>query len=353
MIGELVELEHDLDAAVVMREQGDPLGRALRHEDRGELRAQALLGGEVADELVDRGRSPDRGVQGDPELGLERAHREVAIVGRAIHAVAGEAAVQRLVTTRRVEAAVEVAELRGEQRERALRHRDIEVDAAPRALATEQRREDPRRGPQRATRKICDLHARQHRRPAGDAAHRERPGQRGVVEVVTCAMRIGSGLAEAADRAQDDLRIRCGEGRVPDAELVHHARPEALDHDIRGRHHPQQRGATGRRLEVERERALPAIHGEEPARQATLAGRQAPQVVANAWVLDLHDIGAEIREHHRQERPRQEPRQIEDAGAGQRACQARWVHFGRAISNSCCSFIASIGSPETRSLPWK
>ena len=28
-------------------------------------------------------------------------------------------------------------------------------------------------------------------------------------------------------------------------------------------------------------------------------------------------------------------------------------HFGRAISNSCWSFIASIGSPETRSLPWK
>ena len=80
---------------------------------------------------------------------------------------------------------------------------------------------------------------------------------------MTGALRIGPGLAVAADRTQDEARVRRDQ-RVPaDAEPIHHAGSKTFDDDVRTGRHPQEGLATGRRLQVERERSLVAIHGEE------------------------------------------------------------------------------------------
>ena len=104
----------------------------------------------------------------------------------------------------RPRAAIEVAELAGDERERAFGHRDIEVGAAAGAVATDERGEDRGRAPQRAAGEVGDLHAGHERRAAGGAAHREHAGEREVADVVAGAIDVRPGLAEAADRAQHD-----------------------------------------------------------------------------------------------------------------------------------------------------
>jgi hypothetical protein len=46
--------------------------------------------------------------------------------------------------------------------------------------------------------------------------------------------------------------------------------------------------------------------------------RREPEVIAAARVLDLVDARAQVREHERRVRPRQEPTEIEDANAFER-----------------------------------
>ncbi len=201
-------------------------------------------------------------------------------------------------------AAIDVAELGGEQREHAFGHRDVEVRAAAGALPPDERAEDRGRAPQRTAGEIRDLHSRHLRRAVARSRHRERARERDVVEVVTGAMRVRPGLAVAADRAHDDARISRGERRVADAELVHHARAKALDDDIRALDHREERVARRGLFEIERERALAAIDREKPARHAALQWWQRAQIITELRILDLDDIRAHVGEHHREERAR-------------------------------------------------
>ncbi len=351
--GQLVGLDDDLDAAVVRREQLLPFARGLAREDRGELAAHARLLGRRADDLGDHRRTSDRGVERDPEFWLERADREPAIVGGAIHAVAREPAVQRLDAARGMRAAIHVAELGGEQRERALGHRDVEVRAAAGALASEQRAEDRGRAPQRAAGEIRDLHAGHRGRPSGGTAHREHARERDVIEIVAGAMRVRPGLAVAADRAHDDLRVLRRQRRVAEAELVHHAGTKALDDDVGALDHRQQRVALRRHLEIERERALAAVDREVACGHAALARRKRAQVIADARILDLDDVRAHVGEDHRQVRTGKQAREVEDLRAAQRVGERPAALGHLARSSRLCSFIASVGSPATWSLPWK
>ncbi len=78
--------------------------------------------------------------------------------------------------------------------------------------------------------------------------------------------------------------------------------------------------------EVERDRAFAAVDGEVVAGLAGVAAvlvlekRRAPAagVIARAWALDLHDVGAEIGEDLPGPWPRQDPAQVEDTDMRQR-----------------------------------
>ncbi len=298
-----------------------PLGGGLRREDRGEVGARLGLGGGVADDLGDIGLAADRRVQRDPELGLERADGEIAMVGGLVDAVASEATVERLDAARGRRAAVHVAELGSEECERAFGHRDVEVRAFVRASATDERAEDGGRAPQCAAREVCDLDAGHPRRAVGGAAHREHAGECEVAEIVASAFGVRAGLAETADRADDDARVACGERLVREAELGHHAGAEALDDDVGFLDHREERVASRGRFEIERDRSLAAIDGEEATAHSALGRWERADVIAEARVLDLDDVRAHVGEDHREKWPRQEPREIEDSDAGERVGQ--------------------------------
>src|SRR5947207_637173 len=115
MTRQLVGLHHDLDASIDAAERRHPVVGGARREDRLELAPDLAL---ITDQIARACRSTDRGIEREPELGLERADREVAIVLRAIDSVRREAAGE-IDSARGMRAARLVAELGDEQRHRA------------------------------------------------------------------------------------------------------------------------------------------------------------------------------------------------------------------------------------------
>ena len=152
-----------------------------------------------------------------------------------------------------------------------------------------------------------------------DAAHALRQ------EIVAGARRVGSGLAEAGDRAIDQAREVVLDLLVGEVVARHVADLEILDEHVAAR--DQQLGdllAFGLR-DVERDRPLVAVDGEVVGAfagvlaVAALDERRAPfaRVVALAGPLDLDDVGAQIAEHLRGGRAGQDAGQVENADAGQ------------------------------------
>ena len=72
--------------------------------------------------------------------------------------------------------------------------------------------------------------------------------------------------------------------------------------------HLEERVARDGILEIERQRSLAAVDREKATGDTTLRGRQRAQVVTDARILDLHDVGAHVGEDHRQERAGQQTR---------------------------------------------
>ena len=70
-------------------------------------------------------------------------------------------------------------------------------------------------------------------------------------------------------------------------------------------------------LQVDDDRALPAIQRDEVAANARCRRQHVPVAVAGRR-LDLHDLGAEIGEEHAAERPRDVLRVLDDAHALER-----------------------------------
>src|SRR5262249_3523312 len=71
--------------------------------------------------------------------------------------------------------------------------------------------------------------------------------------------------------------------------------------------------------DVERDAALVAIEGEERDRHAVRRGVTVAALVPGSRRLDLDDLRAQIGEEGRAEGPGEEPGQVEDADAGERA----------------------------------
>ena len=178
----LVEVEHRLEAAVVLAGERRPLVARPLREDR--LDRALRLAARRVEVALDQVLAPDAAAERLPELGLQRAERHVA-VGAAVGAVTHEPAGELEPAALRRDALGEHARRdHREPRQRAVGHRDVDELALAGDLALAQRDEDPDRRHQRAAAEIGDLAGGLHRRPVALAGQPEQPDEPEVVHVV-------------------------------------------------------------------------------------------------------------------------------------------------------------------------
>jgi hypothetical protein len=142
--------------------------------------------------------------------------------------------------------------------------------------------------------------------------------------VVARPLAIGTGRPETGDRAVDEARVDAPE-RVPaEREIVHGPRLEVLDHHVPAAREIQEQCLALWVLEVERDAALPAVHGEEvrrlPVRRA--GRRPLAAVVSTVRMLDLDHLGPVVAEDLGRERSRDDAREVDDPQLLERAGHA-------------------------------
>ncbi|MPM57951.1 hypothetical protein SDC9_104780 [bioreactor metagenome] len=116
---------------------------------------------------------------------------------------------------------------------------------------------------------------------------------------------LGAGVPEARKRAIDQPGIDGLERRITQAQLVHHAGPEVLPHDVGIQHHALDHLDGGGLLQIEHHAFLVAVHRHEGrghllARQILVHGDGARVVTLRR--LDLDDFRPLQRELVRAER---------------------------------------------------
>src|SRR5205085_10074089 len=99
---------------------------------------------------------------------------------------------------------------------------------------------------------------------------------------------------EAPQRAVHEPLVARPQVLRADAELLRRTGAEALDEDVRSLGKPAEDVEAPVAPEVERERPLPGVRGEEEdARPARVLGAPCAGLVASAGMLDLDHVGAE------------------------------------------------------------
>ncbi len=304
--------------------RGELLPLGARAPGEHPLDLAVRLGAGPLELLLDQVLAPHPATPRLPELRLERADRHPAVRAR-VGPVADQRACQLEPPALRRACLGEVA--RRHQREpgqRPVEHRHVHELALAASLALAQRRQDPERGHQRAAAQVGDLPRRLDRRAALVAGQSQQPVEPEVVHVVARALRVGAVLAVAGDRAVDEPGVLLAQALVADPEPLHHPRPKRLEQHVVLAHQPQQHLAPGVGLQVEPDRALAAVEGEEERGLgrvvgALVVGRRPADVVAHPGVLDLEHVGPEVGQQQRAEAARQQPRQVEHLDPGERA----------------------------------
>ena len=188
------------------------------------------------------------------------------------------------------------------------------------------RREDPRDAPQ-APADVGELEPRHLRRRPGRTAHPEDPRAGEVVEVVPRAARERTVLPVSGERAHDEPRVLLAQDAVAETEAFEHPRAELLEEHVVALDELEERRAPALLLQVQAGAPLVAVEREEHRRSVAPHRGHHTKVVPALGVLDLVDAGAEIGEHQRGKRPRQQSAQIEDANPGERETV---LHAGQA-----------------------
>ena len=203
---------------------------------------------------------------------------------------------------------------------------DVDELPGPGALGLAQRGDRAEGGVQRGG-EVADDRPDARRRPIGVAVHRPQPAGRLPAVVVGGLARARAVLAEPGDRRVDERGVLLAQRLVAHAELVHRARAEVLDHDVRAPHQLAQELLALGRLEVERDAELVAVELGEEAAEAPVAladeRREVPRVVGLVRVLDLDHGRAEVAEHHRAVRAGDDARDVQDGHPAQRPLPVR------------------------------
>ena len=322
----LVEVEDGLEAAVVVAGELVPLVARALQEDALHLGVRHRAG--ALELLLDQVLAPHAAAPRGPELRLQRSQRHPA-VGALVRPVADDRARQLRVAAMRHDAVGEVARgHHGQPRQRTVGHRDVHELALARAVALAQRREDAHGRHQRAPAEVGDLARGLHRRPAAVAGQPEQADQSEVVHVVARAVAVRAVLPVTGDRAVDETGILLAQALVADAEAVEHAGAEGLEQHVVLAGQAQQHVAPALVLEVDPDRALVAVEREEHRRLRAVLGalvvwRRPADVVPHPRVLDLEDVGPEVRQKQGAEPPGEQPREVQDANAFQGSCHRR------------------------------
>ena len=166
---------------------------------------------------------------------------------------------------------------------------------------------------------VGEAGARRHRRLVAAAGVGDQPGEALDQHVLAGPVDIGPLLAIARARAVDDPRVDGLEVLVAVAEPGQHAGPEVLHHHVGLLGHLHDDRVHLAALQVQRDRPLVAVPGEEvrALRAADPFGEEGHRAeqVAGARALDLDDVGAHVAEELRRERPLQQMAEIEDGDA--------------------------------------
>ncbi len=134
--------------------------------------------------------------------------------------------------------------------------------------------------------------------------------------------RVRSGLAEAGHPQDLQFRLRAPESCLVEAPAVQRAGSVILDQHVEARQQPQQQRLAFGLAQVERDRALVAVHRLPQERLAVLVGRQGAQRVAAAGKLHLEHVRAEIAEQGRGEWSGDDVGNVEDPKAGEGAAHS-------------------------------
>ena len=139
--------------------------------------------------------------------------------------------------------------------------------------------------------------------------------------VVARPGRLRPVVAEPGDRQDHQPRVELVQPRDREPEPVEHADPVVLHQHVRPLDQPGEHVAVVRRLEVEDQRLLVAVGGEEVRRLAGVLRPDerrppGPGVVAGRR-LDLDHPGPQVAERHRGVRAGQRPGQVDHQQVGQ------------------------------------
>ena len=314
------QVEHGRHAPVHALERGRPLVAGAGQEGAGEhlphprpclpvLLRRHVVQAEDRDELSE-------------EFRLERADGDIPAVRALVGAVERRPAVQQ------VRAALVAPQPAGvlavhhrHQVGRPVDHGGVDHLPAPAPLPFEQCGEDPRDEEHRAAAEVGDQVERRHRRAAGRADARQRPGDGQVVDVVPGAGREWPGLSPAGHPGVDERRVALRAGLWPDAKPLGDTRAERLDQDVRALDHAQHGLGARRGAEVNRER------GTAPVQH--LRSRRCEDLPAGA--LDARHVGTEVGQQHARELDRADAGEFDDPDPGQ------WPAHRRASNVSVIS----------------
>src|SRR5262249_60941283 len=110
-----------------------------------------------------------------------------------------------------------------------------------------------------------------------------------------------------------------------EAKSLEAGRAEVLDEDVGLGGKLGQDGAPARGLEIDRDALLAAIDRQVIGGNPLDRGRHpGPSVVAAVGVLDLPDLGAEIRKRHGAPGPGEDPREVQHLDPVERRCHRYW-----------------------------
>ena len=309
----LVHAEHRGEADVGVLHDRAPLVAGAPAEQLGEPLLQLGPQGTVvlACELLvalEPGEPQELGV----ELRLDRADRHVLAVGALVDVVVVRARVEHVHAALGDVVDAHVVE-RPEERHQgrgAVDHRGVDHLTLAAAARLEQRAHHAERQEHAAAAEVADEVERRHRRLAGAPDVGQGPGERDVVDVVSGGMRVGAGLPPSGHASVHQLRVAAEAHVGAETQPLHHAGPEALDQRVGARHEVEQGGDAVGVLEVDRDVATAAP-------QHVAVGRVGRRTAHRAGPLDPDDVGAEIGQEHRRERPGPDARQLDHADAGE------------------------------------
>src|SRR5229473_6740876 len=171
---------------------------------------------------------------------------------------------------------------------------------------------------------IAEISRAAHRSAVGRAVQGHETRGRLGHWIVAWTIMVGTELAEAADRDEDDIRLDGAAMLIADTPLVEGARSEILDDDIGSGGELKENRGSRRHTQIQRKAAFVAIHRRmQKAHTTAFTGYKragAPSDLALGR-LDLDNVGAEVREHASAHRPGPTGRGFEHAESLQRSAE--------------------------------